>query len=449
MELIASENFVSSSVLECLGSVFTNKYGEGRPGQRYYGGVEVVDELERLAERRALHAFSLDPSAWRVNVQPYSGSPANLAVYMGLLQPSSPEPEKKTDGGLMGLHLLCGGHLTHGFFTDKRRVSASSHFFHSAPYYTDPSTGRIDYKGLARLARQHRPKLIIAGCSAYPREVDYAAFRAVCDEIGAWLMVDMSHTAGLIAAGCLKSPFPYADVVTTTTHKTLRGPRAALIFSRPALTARIHQAVFPGLQGGPHFNQIAAIATQMKAVATPEWKEYGSRVVQGAQQLAAALLEAGEPLITDGTDNHLILWDVSHRPRPHTSVSFATFMEWLLEAVHISVNRNSVRYSAEAAAVGVGAAPEGIRLGTAALATRGVHQAADWHRVARFLLQGCGLAEQLSTQLPSAVRECTRAAHRKSAALKWLETQHEVVQLREEVSQYAGQLPFPGGSVQP
>eukprot|EP00070_Physeter_catodon_P037516 XP_028344410.1 serine hydroxymethyltransferase 1-like [Physeter catodon] len=255
------QNFTSQAVEECLGSCLTNKYSEGYPGARYYGGNHVIDKIESLCQRRALEAFGLKAEEWAVNVQPYSGSPANMAVYVGLLQPHD---------RIMGLDLPSGGHLTHGFYTAKKRVSATSIFFESLPYSVSEVDGLIDYDELRKRALVFRPKLIICGHSAYPRDIDYSVFRNIADAVGAVLMCDMAHTCGLIAAGLLNSPFEHCDVVTTTTHKLLRGPRSGMIFvnKRRLVDAeeRINNAVFPTLQGGPHNNNIAGVACQLREV---------------------------------------------------------------------------------------------------------------------------------------------------------------------------------------
>jgi glycine hydroxymethyltransferase len=251
IELIASENFCYKFVMEALGSCLTNKYSEGYPGKRYYGGNEFVDQIETLCQQRALEAYGLDPEEWHVNVQPYSGSPANFEVYSALLQPGD---------RLMGLDLTQGGHLTHGFYTDKKKVSASSKFFGSQQYHVNIETGYIDYDRLDVQARDFSPKLIIAGFSAYPRDLNYKRFREICDEVRCLLHADMAHVSGLIAAGEANNPFEYADVVTSTTHKTLRGPRSGMIFCRKHLAEKIDFGVFPMLQGGPHNHQIAALA---------------------------------------------------------------------------------------------------------------------------------------------------------------------------------------------
>ncbi|CAM9448222.1 unnamed protein product [Ectocarpus sp. 13 AM-2016] len=274
LELIASENFTSRAVMDCLGSALTNKYAEGVPGARYYGGNQVVDQIEGLCQSRALEAYGLDPEKWGVNVQPYSGSPANFAVYTALLRPHD---------RIMGLDLPSGGHLTHGFYTyskkegTRKAVSATSVYFESLPYRVHPDTGLIDHDDLARLAGLFKPAMVICGGSAYPREWDYAKFRETADANGALLLCDMAHISGLVVTKEAASPFDHCDVVTTTTHKSLRGPRAGLIFYRKderGFESKINQAVFPALQGGPHEHQIAGVATQLKEAMTPEFKEY-------------------------------------------------------------------------------------------------------------------------------------------------------------------------------
>ena len=293
--------------MEANGSILTNKYSEGLPAARYYGGNEYIDELEILCRKRALEAFNLDPSKWGVNVQPYSGSTANFAALTALLQPQD---------RLMGLGLPDGGHLTHGYYTAKKKMTASSIYFQSLPYATNPSTNLIDYPELDKQAKIFKPRLIICGASAYPRDWDYGRLKSVAEREGAWLMCDMAHTSGLVAAQQLNNPFEYCDVVTTTTHKTLRGPRAGLIFFRKDLEnakdleKRVNEAVFPACQGGPHNNTIAAIATALRQVAQPEFKAYAKQVILNAQTLANALRAHGYKLQTDGSDNHIVLWDL-------------------------------------------------------------------------------------------------------------------------------------------
>ncbi len=361
IELIASENFTSRAVLECLGSIATNKYAEGQVGRRYYGGNEIIDKLEALAQQRALKAFNLDPALWSVNVQPYSGSVANAAVYLGLLKPGD---------RLMGLDLPSGGHLTHGYRTPTGRgVSSSGIYYESTPYRIG-ADGQIDYEEMATLAITTKPRLIICGASAYPYDIDYARFRSVADQVGAYLMADIAHIAGFVATGLMANPFDFCDVVTTTTHKTLRGPRAGMIFYRQALKQQIEAAVFPGLQGGPHENQIAAIATQMREVAHPSYKEYMSHVRENCQALLEAL-RARNWTVTDSV-NHLFLLNVGARGITGSEAEKA------LETVDISVNKNMI-YGDKSALK-----PSGIRIGTPAITTRGL-KPKDMDQVADFI----------------------------------------------------------------
>jgi glycine hydroxymethyltransferase len=331
----------------------------------------VIDKIERLCQQRALAAFNLDATSWAVNVQPYSGSPANFAVYTALLQPHD---------RIMGLDLPSGGHLTHGFQTAKRRVSATSVYFESMPYHVG-ADGLIDYDEMERLALAFRPKLLIVGASAYSRDFDYARFRAVADKVGAYLMADIAHISGFVATGLMDSPFPWCDVVTTTTHKTLRGPRAGMIFCRISkngipfldIEQKVKDAVFPGLQGGPHEHQIAAIATQLREVAQPEFRTYMETVRENARALADHLVAAGCQVITGGTDNHLFLLDL--RPKGITGAQ----AEKALEAAGISVNKNTIPGDVSALR------PSGLRIGTPAITTRGL-QPADMKQIAEFIV---------------------------------------------------------------
>ena len=343
LELIASENFTSPAVMEAVGSYLTNKYAEGYPGARYYGGCDYVDEVERLAIDRVTRLFGAD----HANVQPHSGSQANMAVYAALLQPGD---------RILGMNLSHGGHLTHG-----SKASLSGKYFEAHFYGVDPETETIDYDALARVAEEVRPKLIIAGASAYPRVIDFARFRQVADSVGAYLMVDMAHIGGLVAAGVHPSPVPYADVVTCTTHKTLRGPRGAIILCRDELAKKIDSAVFPGTQGGPLEHVIAAKAVCFGEALKPEFKEYARKIVENAQALAAALQQRGVKLVSGGTDNHLMLIDL--RDEECTGKD----LEQRLDSVHITANKNTVPGETRSPFV-----TSGVRLGTPAVTTRGM-----------------------------------------------------------------------------
>ena len=351
VNLIASENYVSQDVLEALGSELTNKYAEGYPGARYYGGNTIVDEIERLAQSRAQETFGLSNTEWAVNVQALSGSPANLAVYLALV----PQGEK-----IMGMELSHGGHLTHG-----HKVSASGKFWIQVPYGVSQDTELLDYEEIMATAKREMPKLIVAGFTAYPRVIDWKKFRKIADEVGAYLMVDMSHIAGLIAGGEYPTPFEYADVVTTTTHKTLRGPRSALIFSKideRELPKKIDKAVFPGLQGGPHVNQIAAVAVTLKEAQNGEFKKYARQVIKNAHALAQALEERGWRIVSGGTDTHLILVDTWNGG---AGIGGSEASD-RLEKAGIIVNKNTIPFDTRKPTD-----PSGIRLGSAAETTRG------------------------------------------------------------------------------
>jgi glycine hydroxymethyltransferase len=343
LELIASENFVSEAVLEAMGTPLTNKYAEGYPGKRYYGGCEHVDVAETLAIERAKALFGAD----HANVQPHAGAQANLAAYLALMPPGSL---------LLGMALAHGGHLTHG-----HKVSASGIIFKAVQYGLSPETGLLDYDQVASLAREHRPQVIVAGASAYPRFIDFARFRAIADEVGARLVVDMAHIAGLVAAGEHPNPVPHSDVVTSTTHKTLRGPRSGLILCKSEFAKAIDKAVFPGMQGGPLMHVIAAKAVCFKEAAAPEFKVYARRVVENAKTLAAELTARGYSLVTGGTDNHLLLVDLK---RADFSGAEA---ETALHRAGITVNKNAVPDDPRPPAV-----TSGIRIGTPAVTTRGL-----------------------------------------------------------------------------
>jgi glycine hydroxymethyltransferase len=342
VELIASENFVSEAVLEAMGSPLTNKYAEGYPGKRYYGGCEYVDVAETLAIERAKALFGAE----HANVQPHAGAQANFASYMALMAPGST---------LLGMALAHGGHLTHG-----HKVSYSGIVFKSFQYGLSPETGLLDYDQVAQLAREHKPSVLVAGASAYPRFFDFARFRAIADEVGARFVFDMAHVAGLVAGGVHPTPVPHADVVTTTTHKTLRGPRSGLILSKSAFAKAIDKSVFPGMQGGPLMHMIAAKAVCLKEAATPEFRGYAKQVVDNAAVLASELMARGFTLVTGGTDNHLLLVDLKQAGFSGADAETA------LHAAGITVNKNAVPNDPRPPAV-----TSGIRIGTPAVTTRG------------------------------------------------------------------------------
>jgi len=381
VRLIPSENYVSRAVLEATGSILTNKYSEGYAGKRYYEGQQFIDPIETLAIERAKRLFAAE----HANVQPYSGSPANLAVYFALLKPGDT---------VMGMALPHGGHLTHGW-----GVSITGTYFRSVQYGVNLETGRLDMDQVRDLALRERPKLIIAGATAYPRVIDFAAFRAIADEVGAVFLADMAHIAGLVAGAAHPSPVPHAHVVTTTTHKTLRGPRGAMILCRETLAKAVDKAVFPGLQGGPHNHTTAGIAVALKEAATDGFREYAQQVVRNARALAEALAGYGFKLVSGGTDNHLILMDVT--PRGLTGKAFAK----ALDRAGLECNYNTVPGDPRKPFD-----PSGVRLGTPAVTSRGMKEpemlriAAFFHRVAE-----CAGDPDALDRIAADVREFSRA----------------------------------------
>lgn len=344
LELIASENIVSPAVMAAMGSILTNKYAEGYPGKRYYGGCQYVDIVEEIARKRACELFGAD----HANVQPHSGAQANMAVYFALLKPGDT---------VMGMNLAEGGHLTHG-----SPVNMSGSYFNFVPYGVDPETHYIDYEKLHAQAMEVKPKMIVAGASAYPRVIDFEKLRAICDDCGAYLMVDMAHIAGLVAAGQHPNPVPWADVVTTTTHKTLRGPRGGLILCKEEYAKAIDKAIFPGTQGGPLMHIIAGKAVCFGEALKPEFKDYGHRIVENAQALANGLLSRGLKLVSGGTDNHLMLLNLTGMELTGKE------LEHRLDEVYITANKNTVPNEQRSPFV-----TSGVRLGTPAVTTRGLN----------------------------------------------------------------------------
>ncbi|KAF8030385.1 hypothetical protein BT93_E2734 [Corymbia citriodora subsp. variegata] len=433
IELIASENFVCRAVMEALGSHLTNKYSEGMPGSRNYTGNEYIDQIEFLCYKRALEAFRLDSDKWGVNVQSYSCTSANFAVYTGLLLPGD---------RIMGLDSPSGGHLSHGYYAPSgKKVSAASIFFESLPYKVNPQTGLVDYDKLEEKALDYRPKILICGGSSYPREWDYARFRHIADKCGSVLMCDMAHISGLVAAKECASPFDYCDIVTSTTHKSLRGPRGGIIFYRKGVKSRkqgslgshghdnanydfeerINFSVYPTTQGGPHNNHIAALAIALKQVATLEYKAYIQQVKKNAQALASALLRRKCRLVTGGTDNHLLVWDLT--PLGLSGKNY----EKVCEMCHISVNKAAI--FGENGAISLG----GARIGTPAMTSRGCMES-DFETLADFLLKAAQIAMGARREHGKLQRDF----------LKGLQNNKDIVELRNRVEAFASQFAMPG-----
>ena len=378
IELIASENFVSPAVMEAMGSHLTNKYAEGYPGARYYGGCQYVDKIENLAIERAIKLFGAE----HANVQPHSGSQANVAVYLALLQPGDT---------ILGMDLSHGGHLTHG-----SKASISGKYFNACFYGVDEQTETIDYEQVLRRAEEVQPKIIIAGASAYPRFIDFKKMREIADEVGAYLMVDMAHIAGLVAAGVHPSPVPYAHVVTTTTHKTLRGPRGALILCKEELKKKINSAVFPGTQGGPLMHVIAAKAVCFQEALSPEFKAYQTQVVKNAAALADELQAQGLRLVSGGTDNHLMLCDVMSKGKTGMEV------QELLDAANITANKNTIPFDTQSVKL-----TSGMRFGSPAATTRGMKEQ-EMHQIGAMIARLVNEGEEAVPQVKEQVIELCR-----------------------------------------
>ncbi|KAF2724289.1 SHMT-domain-containing protein [Polychaeton citri CBS 116435] len=447
INLIPSENFTSKAVLDALGSVMQNKYSEGYPGARYYGGNEHIDEAERLTQKRALEAFGLKESEWGVNVQPLSGSPANLYAFSAVCN---------THDRIMGLDLPHGGHLSHGYQTPTKKISAISKYFETLPYRLDEKTGLIDYAKMEELALLYRPKVIIAGTSAYSRLIDYAKFKDTVKKVGnCYLLADMAHISGLVAAGVIPSPFEYADIVTTTTHKSLRGPRGAMIFYRKGVRSvdkktgaeemynlenAINMSVFPGHQGGPHNHTITALAVALHQAQQPEFKEYQRVVLENAQALAARLGDdkvsggLNYNIVSGGTDNHLVLVDLKNKGVDGARV------ERILELVGVAANKNTVPGDVSAMK------PGGLRMGTPAMTTRGF-QPQDFKRVADVVHRAVNITKKLDGKAIEAAEKKGRKNPKSVNAFREFvgegEDFVEIVELRREVEDWVGTFPQP------
>jgi glycine hydroxymethyltransferase len=427
--LIASENFTSTAVFDALGTPMCNKYSEGYPGARYYGGNEHIDRIELLCQQRALDAFRLDKEKWGVNVQTLSGSPANLQVYQAIMKPHE---------RLMGLDLPHGGHLSHGYQTDTRKISAVSTYFETMPYRVDLETGIIDYDTLEKNAVLFRPKVLVAGTSAYCRLIDYKRMREIADKVGAYLVVDMAHISGLVAAGVIPSPFEYADIVTTTTHKSLRGPRGAMIFFRRGVRSinpktgkevlydlenPINFSVFPGHQGGPHNHTITALATALKQAATPEFKAYQEQVLKNAKALEEEFKTLNYTLVSNGTDSHMVL--VSLRDKGIDGARIET----VCENINIALNKNSIPGDKSALV------PGGVRIGSPAMTTRGLGEE-DFKKVAHYIDWAVNYAKEVQAALPKEANKL------KDFKAKIAQGSEELVNKKKEIYDWAGEFPL-------
>lgn len=428
--LIASENFTTKAVFDALGTPMCNKYSEGYPGARYYGGNEQIDKMEILCQERALNAFNVTSDKWGVNVQTLSGSPANLQVYQAIMKPHE---------RLMGLDLPHGGHLSHGYQTDSRKISAVSTYFETMPYRVNLDTGLIDYEMLEKTAVLYRPKVLVAGTSAYCRLIDYKRMREIADKVGAYLVVDMAHISGLVAAGVIPSPFEYADIVTTTTHKSLRGPRGAMIFFRRGVRSinpktgqeilydlenPINFSVFPGHQGGPHNHTIAALATALKQAATTEFKQYQTQVLKNAKVLEAEFIRKGYQLVSNGTDSHMVL--VSLRDKKIDGAR----VETICERINIALNKNSIPGDKSALV------PGGVRIGAPAMTTRGLGEN-DFEKIVGYIDFAVNYAKEIQSNLP---KDANKLKDFKEKVLHGEDENLDKV--KAEISQWAGEFPL-------
>lgn len=428
--LIASENFTSKAVFDALGSPMCNKYSEGYPGARYYGGNQNIDRIELLCQKRALEAFHVASDKWGVNVQTLSGSPANLQVYQAIMKPHE---------RLMGLDLPHGGHLSHGYQTDSRKISAVSTYFETMPYRVNLETGIIDYDMLEKTAVLYRPKVLVAGTSAYCRLIDYKKMREIADKVGAYLVVDMAHISGLVSAQVIPSPFEYADIVTTTTHKSLRGPRGAMIFFRKGvrsvnpktgketlydLEGPINFSVFPGHQGGPHNHTITALAVALKQANSPEFVDYQRQVIKNAKSLENSFKKYGYTLVSNGTDSHMVLVNLRDKGIDGARI------ETVCELINIALNKNSIPGDKSALV------PGGVRIGSPAMTTRGFGET-DFDRVVDYIDKTVKYAVQVQQSLPSDANKL------KDFKAKVSQGDETLAQWKREISEWTSSFPLP------
>lgn len=428
---IASENVTTRQIWEAQSSICNNKYAEGYPGSRYYGSCQFVDKIETVCQQRALKAFSVEPEQWGVNVQALAGSVANFEVYSALLKPHE---------RIMGLYLPDGGHLSHGYQTEQRPISATAKYFESMPYRVDPETQLIDYDTLAKNVILYRPKILVAGTSAYCRLIDYKKMREIADSVGAYLMVDMAHIAGLVAAGVIPSPFEYADIVTTTTHKSLRGPRGAMIFFKRGVRSYkkngdavyydlenpINFSVFPGSQGGPFQSTIAALAVALKQVDSEEFKQYQQLVLKNAKALEDTFKKYNYKLVTNGTDTHMVLVSLREKGTDGARV------EYVCEKANITLNKNSIPHDSSKSAI----VPGGIRIGAPSMTTRGMG-VEDFTKIAEYVNKAVEFAVALQKSLP---KEANKLKDFKN---KVDEGHVELEDMKKEIFDWAGSFPLP------